>query len=140
MSDRDAPVDPPAGPGRRLRAWGRRELPALAELWALSGLAVAQPLLDTTGRAPDFFIFHSADAADIVLLVVVIVAAPPLALWVLGATTRLAGPRVRRAVHVLTVGALAAALAVEAGKWLLPLRGAALAILATGCGALVALA
>jgi hypothetical protein len=120
---------------------GRRwELLALLELSALCGLAIAQPLLDATGRAPDFFLFHRAGRADILLLAAVIAVAPPLLLWCAGTVTRLAGARVRRAVHALTVGALSTALAVQAGKWLLPLRGLPLAALALAAGLLAAAA
>jgi len=118
----------------------RWELLALLELCALSGLAIAQPLLGATGRAPDFFLFHRAGRADILLLAAVIVLAPPLLLWCTGTVTRLAGARVRRAVHALTVGALSAALAIQAGKWLLPLRGPSLAALALAAGLLAAAA
>jgi hypothetical protein len=54
---------------------------ALAELFALTGLAVAQPLLDVTGKAPDFFLLHRSDRAQILLLVAVIVLAPAAGLW-----------------------------------------------------------
>jgi hypothetical protein len=113
----------------------RWELFILAELTALCGLAVAQPLLDVTGRAPDFFLFNGAGFADILLLIAVIVVAPPLLLWGLGVAGWLGGRRVRRAVHLLTVGALCAALAVHAGKWLLPVRGVPLVLLAAAAGA-----
>ncbi len=123
-----------------LRAWLRPELFILLELWALCGLTIAQPLLDATGRAPDFFLLHSAGPREILLLAGCIVVAPPLALWALGAVTRLVGPRVRRAVHVLTVAALSVVLAVQAGKWMLPLRDVPLAVLALAAGAAVGLA
>ncbi|HEU5107505.1 MAG TPA: sulfatase-like hydrolase/transferase, partial [Micromonosporaceae bacterium] len=122
------PAEPPA------RRW---ELLALLELCALSGLAIAQPLLEATGRAPDFFLFHRAGRVDILLLTAIIVAAPPLLLWGAGLTTRLVGTRVRRVVHALTLGALTGALAVQAGKWLLPLRGLPLALVALLAGLLV---
>jgi hypothetical protein len=49
---------------------------ALAELFALTGLAIAQPLLDVTGKAPDFFLLHRSDRTQILLLVALIVLAP----------------------------------------------------------------
>lgn len=103
---------------------------ALLELVALSGLVVAQPLLDITGRSPDFFLYHGAGAADIFLLVAALTVAPPLILWGIGALTRPLGRRTRTAVHMLTVGALLCALAVQLGKHLLPLRGWSLLLLA----------
>src|SRR5215211_7745661 len=85
--------------GRRVPVgvwWG------LVELVALTGLAVAQPLLDVTGKAPDFFLLHRSDRTQILLLVALIVVAPTAILW---ATEVLAwligGERVRRAVHLV---------------------------------------
>jgi hypothetical protein len=47
--------------GRRpASVWSRADLWALAELFALSGLVIAQPVLDVTGRSPDFFLFRRA--------------------------------------------------------------------------------
>ena len=44
--------------GRRLVGRVPKELWwALLELFALTGLAIAQPLLDVTGKAPDFFLY-----------------------------------------------------------------------------------
>lgn len=119
----------------RLGGWRRTEFRALLELVALSGLVVAQPLLDITGRSPDFFLFHGAGAGDILVLLVLLTGMPPLTLWAVGAFTRLAGHRVRAAVHSLTVGLLLGALAVQVGKHLLPLRGTPLVLLAVAVAA-----
>jgi hypothetical protein len=57
----------PAGgrdrPGRRGRWLARLQPWMLAELLALSGFVVAQPLLDVAGKSPDFFLFRGADRA-----------------------------------------------------------------------------
>jgi hypothetical protein len=111
---------------------GRARLPrlprglwlGLVELLALTGLAVAQPLLDVTGRAPDFFLLHRADRAQILLLVAAIVLVPPALLWagelvVYG----LGGERAQRLVHLLVVTGLFWVLALEVAKKLTPLRG-----------------
>src|SRR6266511_1689753 len=97
---------------------------ALLELFALTGLAIAQPLLDVTGKAPDFFLLHRADRGQIVLLVAAIVLLPPVALWLLEVAARaLSGERVRRQVHWAILTGLVAVLALEVGKKLLPIRG-----------------
>ncbi|MBO4206638.1 sulfatase-like hydrolase/transferase [Micromonospora echinofusca] len=124
------PVTPPA---RSRRRWGT-ELRRQLELVGLTGLAVAQPLLDVTGRSPDFFLFHRATRGEILLLVAVFVAGPPVLFGLLGAASRLAGTRTRQVVHAGTVAVLLAALAVQAGKHLLPLRGVPLAVLAVVVG------
>ncbi|MEJ3747648.1 sulfatase-like hydrolase/transferase [Actinomycetes bacterium KLBMP 9797] len=134
----------------------KRELYAFLEIAALCGLALAQPLLDVTGKSPDFFLFHGAGARDVLLLVLLVIAAPPVALWGIGALAGvagrlvarvtppvalwgigtvveragLAGRRPRAVAHAATVGGLFAVLAVQVGKHLLPVRGLPLALLA----------
>jgi hypothetical protein len=114
---------------------------ALLELFALTGLAIAQPLLDVTGKAPDFFLFYRTDRSQILLLVAAIVLLPPVALWLLEVAARvLSGERVRGLVHWAMLTGLFALLALEAGKKLLPFRGKRLALAALLAGAAAGLA
>ena len=67
-SDIEAVAAGPAGPGSEEAVGGRRWLDrlhlwALVEVFALSGFAIAQPLLDVTGKSPDFFLFRRADGS-----------------------------------------------------------------------------
>jgi hypothetical protein len=128
---------PAAGGGR---SWLRAEAYAFLELAAVAGIALAQPLLDVVGSSPDFFLFYGAGAREVLLLVAVFVLVPPLALWGVGLLSRLAGWRVRAAVHLGTLGALLAVLAVQVGKQALPVRGLPLALLAAAAGGLLAAA
>jgi hypothetical protein len=125
--------------GVRRRPAGRipRELRwALLELFALTGLVIAQPLLDVTGKAPDFFVLHRADRVQILLLVATIVLLPALALWLVeGGSWLLAGERVRNLVHLALLTGLLALLALEVGKKLLPVRGKRLLLVALLAGA-----
>jgi hypothetical protein len=127
----------PEGAGRR-GGRGRELAGRLAELFALAGLVIAQPVLDVTGRAPDFFVLRHADRHEILLLVAAVTVGPALALWAAGLLAGLAGQGAGRLWHLGAVTTLAALLAVEVGKHLLPLRGwplvlaAALAGLAAG--------
>lgn len=107
----------------------------MLEILALCGLVITQPLLDVTGRSPDFFLFYGAGPAEILLLVAAFTLPAPLLLWGVGALTRLTGPMVRAAVHTITLGLLLAALAIQVGKHLLPLRGLPLALVALLVGA-----
>ena len=127
-----------AGPAWRGRLELRWEVAAFLELLAVCGLAVAQPLLDGTGRSPDFFLFTSADRIDFVLLLVGATLPLPLALWAVGAATGVAGRRVRRVAHVVLLAGLFAVLAVVVGKKLVPLRGLPLAALALVVGVALA--
>jgi hypothetical protein len=125
----------PAG-GRR---WLAARLPAelgwdALELFVLAGFAVAQPLLDVTGKAPDFFLFNRVTRGDILVLLAAIVLLPPLALWLVELAARLAGDRARRLVHLALVTGLFAVLALEVGKKLTPLRGKKLALAALLAG------
>jgi hypothetical protein len=95
----------------------------LLELLALTGLVVAQPLLDVIGRAPDFLLLRKADARDIVLLAVAITLLPPLALWGLELLARLLGGRVQRGLHLVLVAGLLGLLGLEVAKKATGLRG-----------------
>jgi len=128
-----------SGGSRGLVVFGRR-LPAgvwwgLLELFALTGLAVAQPLLDVTGKAPDFFLLHRSDRAQILLLVALIVLAPAAGLWAAEVLAWLvAGERVRRLVHLVWVTGLFCLLALEVAKKLTPSRGRRLVLAALVVG------
>ena len=132
-----APAETPAG--SPVREWLRAEAYAFLEIAAVSGLAVAQPLLDVTGKSPDFFLFYGAEAVDVLVMVAVFALLPPAALWGTGALAGLAGPRVRHVAHFATIGGLLALLAIQVGKQATPVRGLPLGLLALAAGiALVA--
>jgi hypothetical protein len=118
----------------RPRPAAGRQLWPLLELFALTGLVVAQPVLDVLGRAPDFLLFHEADARDIVAVALTITLLPPLALWGLELLAGLFGPRARAAAHLFLVAVLLGLLGLEAAKQLTPLRGPALATVALVSG------
>ncbi|MGR6319213.1 sulfatase-like hydrolase/transferase [Micromonospora soli] len=126
---RPAPPEPP----RRRGTW-RAELGRLAEVLALVGLVVTQPLLDVLGRSPDFFLFHQATRLDVLLLVALVAVAPTVPLALLGAASLPAGRVARAAVHTLLVGLLLAALAVQVGRHTTPLRGVPLLLAAAVAG------
>ena len=67
-------------PGRLRRAWGRPEAKAFLELFALTGIAVAQPVLDVINNSPETIIGHQASGVAIVLATGVVVLVPALAL------------------------------------------------------------
>ncbi|MFG2049926.1 sulfatase-like hydrolase/transferase [Micromonospora sp. NPDC048935] len=127
--------DPP-GPdaGRWDRGW-RGELGRLLEVAALVGLVVTQPLLDVLGRSPDFFLFHRAAPAQILLLAALVAVLPTIAVALLGALSRLAGRTARSHIHTGLVGLLLAALAVQVGRHVTPLRGVPLLLVAVLVGA-----
>jgi hypothetical protein len=112
---------------------GRR----LLEVLGLTGLAVAQPVLDVMGRSPETFVFRGVDGAELVLFALAVALVPGVVLWALGLATGLLGARVRAAVHLVTLGGLAAVAVlafVRAEDWL---RGPAALLVAMAAGALV---
>jgi Sulfatase len=133
-----APIPAPSR-WTRLRPVLGRQLGLFLELFALTGLAVAQPLLDVLGRAPDFLLFHEADARDIVALAVTITLLPALLLWGLDLLAGLLGRRVQAAVHLLLVAGLLGLLGLQVAKKVTPLRGPALVVVGvlTAAGAAV---
>jgi len=123
----------------RLRPVLGHQLWLFLELFALTGLVVAQPLLDVLGRAFDFLLFHQADARDIVVLAVTITLLPPLILWSLDVLAGLLGRRIQAAVHLLLVAGLLGLLGLEVAKKVTPLRGPALVVVGVLSGAGAAL-
>ena len=93
------------------------------ELFVLTGFAITQPLLDVTGRAPEFFVYYRAGRADIVLFVVIVTLLPAVALWVVEQAAGVLGRTARQVVHLLFVGSLLTALFIQIGKKVLPDRG-----------------
>ncbi|WP_089022191.1 sulfatase-like hydrolase/transferase [Micromonospora coriariae] len=115
--------------GRWDRGW-RGELCRLLEVVALVGLVVTQPLLDVLGRSPDFFLFHRADPGQILLLLALVAVVPTVPVALLGSLSRLAGRNARALTHTGLVGLLLAALAVQVGRHVTPLRGVPLLLVA----------
>ena len=116
------------GGGRRLsptrnmnvKTSGRGSYDALhvASLWCI---AVAQPLFDILRDSPEFFVAHDTRPADLLALVLLLCLAAPaacgLALWIIGRLAPAWRPRAAGAV----IGALTAAVALQAfgplGGW-----------------------
>jgi hypothetical protein len=62
--------------GDGVGAWPPRALRSYAELFALAGLAITQPVLDVFGRAPDFFVYREASRAGLVAFAVLVAVLP----------------------------------------------------------------
>jgi hypothetical protein len=109
---------------------------APAELFALTGLVIAQPVLDVTGRSPDMFLFRRADRLDILLLVAAVTVLPALGIWALEVAVGLVSQTVRRHLHLAAITGLFMLLAVEVVKATTGLRGPRLAAVAAAGGLL----
>ena len=92
-------------------------------------LAVTQPILDLTGRFPQFFLARRSPRIDLVLLAFGLAIAIPgvtaLIVWLVGKAARRAGTT----LHVIVVGALTASLGMQVLERLPGLKSAAAPVL-----------
>lgn len=112
--------------------WGQ-----LLVLAGLTGLAVAQPLLDVLGTNPTILVFNDVRGWSLVWVALVIAVVPPLVLWAIELAVGLVNDRAARAVHLAFVGVLAALVAIQVVKWVLGVDQSvvlAVAALAVGVG------
>ncbi|MBK5306168.1 MAG: sulfatase-like hydrolase/transferase [Frankiaceae bacterium] len=120
------PDDEAAAPPRTTRSPWRR----LAELFVLCSFAIAQPLLDITGRSPETFVFYRVGGLEVVLYAAIVVVVPPVVLWLaVSGITRLSTPAGRIAQAVVA-GALIGLTALQAAKKVSELRGPVLVVVA----------
>jgi hypothetical protein len=101
-----------AGRAHVSREGRRRGVRRNLHLFALSGFALAAPLLAKLGPAPGYFAAHGMTSAEIVLFALALVIVPPLVLMLIELVARLLGRRVRWIVHLLLVAALVALFAL----------------------------
>jgi hypothetical protein len=126
------------GDGRRPGWLDRLHLWALVELFVLSGFAIAQPLLDVTGKSPDFFLFRRADRLDIVVLVLAVLLLPAFFIWGFEVAVGLVSETVRRFAHLVAIASLFTLLAIQVVKKLTGLRGPVVVAVALAVGVLAA--
>lgn len=124
-------TDGRASPARR-RAGA--EIRAFLELLALCGFAIAQPLLDVFGNAPEEFVFRGASRFDIVAFALVLSLAPALVLWGVEAAVGVVDATARRWLHVGFLAALLAIFVLQLLKEASGLRGVPLAVVAALAG------
>jgi hypothetical protein len=135
----DAPLAPAGAAGGLLGKLPKGLWWALPELFALTGMAIAQPLLDVTGKAPDFFLYHRAGRDQILAVIALIVLAPAVCGWLCEVIAALVGgERLQRFAHLAALAGLVTVLAIESGKKVLPVRGARLVLAALLVGLAVA--
>jgi hypothetical protein len=121
---------------RRRRWLQRAHLWALVELFVLSGFAIAQPLLDVTGKSPDLFLFSSAGRGDILQLVAAVTLLPALGIWAGEVLVGLVSEPLRRFLHLAAVTMLLTLVAIQVIKKLTEVRGPVLVAQAAAVGLL----
>jgi hypothetical protein len=92
-----------------VRGLGRDAL----HLAVLASFAIAQPLYDLLGKYPAFFAAHDMGRWEVIGFGVVLIAVPVLVLVAFEALSLFGGERVRRWVHLVFVGGLAAIIALQ---------------------------
>jgi hypothetical protein len=102
-----ATVAPP-----RFGPW-RREVAAFLELFALCGVAIAQPTLDIFQRNADFLLSRRTTVTEAVLFAIVLIVVPALVLWTVEVLVGLVAPAARRVVHAALAALLAGIIVVE---------------------------
>jgi Sulfatase len=110
------------GNPHRTSVWYRIHLWALAELFVLSGFAIAQPLFDVIGRSPDALLIRRAGRLDIILLVLGVTVLPALGGWAIELLVGLVSARLRRLAHLVGVTGLFMMLAIQVAKKLTDLQ------------------
>ena len=113
---------------------GTIELRRGAELLALTGLAITQPVLDVLGSSPETFVFRGVQGGQIVLFALAVALVPAAVLWLGGFATTVLGTGVRVGVHVATVGALVGIAALVAVRLADLARGGPALVLAVAAG------
>ena len=89
----------------------RRPLNQLLVVAGLSGLALAQPVLELLGENPTALQFRGLEGIRIALFATALVVVPPLVLWLVGRAITAVHPTAGWHVHLATVALLAAAAA-----------------------------
>jgi hypothetical protein len=113
----------------------RSPLRLLLELLVLTSFAVAQPLLDVTGRSPETFVFYRVDGLEVVAYALLILVVPPLLLWLVVRSLSLVSRPLSRVAYAVIAGGLIALTVLEAGKRMTDLRGPALVVVSVAVAA-----
>jgi hypothetical protein len=102
----------------RAKSASRFREPALrgAQLLAVSGFALAQPLLDILGKNAEFFAARGSKPFDIVLFALVVTFVPPLVLLAIEVAVELATRRDAAVLHHVLLAGLGAVFGVQALK------------------------
>lgn len=96
----------------RFGPW-RREVGSFLELFALCGVAIAQPTLDIFQQNADFLLSRRTTVQEAVAFAVVFIVVPATLLWTVEVLIGLVLPRTRRWVHAAFGAVLVGIIAVE---------------------------
>ena len=94
----------------------QREVRAFLELFALAGLAFAQPALDLMSKNSEIFFTREATALQIILFGLIVISVPPALLWGAEVAAGLVLPRLRRWLHAFIAACLLGVFAMQLAK------------------------
>jgi hypothetical protein len=115
---------------------GARRLHRLLELLGLTGLAVAEPILQAFGDDPATFIANRIDSQGVVVFALAVALLPALVLWAIELVVERIAPRTAATVHV---GVVATLVAVIVLGWLHDLEVPAVVVYGLALAAAVGL-
>jgi hypothetical protein len=95
-------------------------LGTFAELLALTGITIAQPVLDSIQHSPETLVYRRSTTTEILLFGLLVTFALPAALWSVERLLACWSTRVQRAVHLVVLAGL-----FGLGGWQLATRGLA---------------
>jgi hypothetical protein len=107
----------------------------LLHIAALSAVAVAQPMFDLLGKNAEFFVARDSEPIDIWLLTIALVLAVPLMVAAIELVARLIAPIAYTIAHLVFVGGLTSAIALQVLTRVLAVNGAILVVVAVLIGA-----
>ncbi len=110
------PTSEPSAPSSRRFGPLSREVRAFLELFAIAGLAIAQPALDVLSKNTEVLVVRRTTPLEAVLLTLTVLLAAPAVAWCVEVVAGLIVPGARRWVHALLVGLFVAILAEEVAK------------------------
>jgi hypothetical protein len=118
---------------RGLGPW-RGEVRSFVELFALCGIAVAQPAFDLLTKNAELFVTLQTTAIEAIVLTVLILVVPPLALYAIEVVLTILVPPGRRFVHAGLAALVVAVVASELIKHQTDLRARVIVLVAVVAG------
>lgn len=100
---------------RRFGPW-RRELLAFLELFALTGIAVAQPFFDVVSKNSELFVVRDTSGTDLILLALAVLLVPAVVLYAVEVIVGLIAPAARPYAHAVAAAVAIGLIALEVVK------------------------
>ncbi len=134
------PVQPSVASGGRARGRSdraREEFSDFIELFALTGLLIAQPVLNFLGNGSRYMVVsYRLTTRDFIVFALLVLLVPAVVAWAVGAILGVVWPGARRRTHAVICGVLLGAIGANFVKVSTPLPAAVYLVLAVGAAIL----